>query len=178
MTLVVSVKNSSLPDDIRKKISDKLKGRTFSEEHKNKIKIALTGKPKSEEHKSKLRKPRTQEQKDRLKGPRPSISGENNPMFGKTHTKEARDKISVAHIGREAWNKGVKKTEEQMKNIMEGIKNGKSRKGNGGWARGQTKETNLSLKKHSDNMKTKPQIRDAKGHFVKGWQNFPNDTTI
>jgi len=35
-------------------------------------------------------------------------SGKNHPMFGKTHTKEAREKISQAHKGKRGWNyKGI-----------------------------------------------------------------------
>lgn len=39
---------------------------------------------------------RTESEKANMSGPRPCMSGENNPMFGGTHTPEARKKISAA----------------------------------------------------------------------------------
>ena len=42
---------------------------------------------------------------------RPQISGENNPFFGKTHSKEALDKMSGENnhnFGKDPWNKGLK----------------------------------------------------------------------
>lgn len=36
-----------------------------------------------------------------------AISGENNGMYGKTHTPAAREKISEAHKGKQPWNKGI-----------------------------------------------------------------------
>ena len=35
-------------------------------------------------------------------------TGSKNPMYKKDHSKEARKKISLANIGRTAWNKGLK----------------------------------------------------------------------
>lgn len=39
---------------------------------------------------------RTQSEKANMSGPRPSVRGENNPMFGGTHTPAAKEKMSVA----------------------------------------------------------------------------------
>lgn len=42
-----------------------------------------------------------------------NVSGENNPFYGKKHTKESKEKNRQAHLGKPAWNKGKKMTEEQ-----------------------------------------------------------------
>ena len=34
------------------------------------------------------------------------VKGENNPMFGKTHSEVARKKMSLSKKGRTPWNKG------------------------------------------------------------------------
>jgi group I intron endonuclease len=61
------------------KISKKLKGREFSEEHRKNISEAQKGKKISEKTKNKISK---------------ATSGENNPMFGRHHTESARFKMS------------------------------------------------------------------------------------
>lgn len=43
---------------------------------------------------------RTEHHKESLKGPRPSVAGENNPNYGKLMTQEQKDKISKARIGK------------------------------------------------------------------------------
>lgn len=35
------------------------------------------------------------------------MKGEKNPFWGKKHTKESRNKITLANTGRKAWNKGL-----------------------------------------------------------------------
>lgn len=70
------------------KRSQSLKGRILTAEHKHKISIAHTGKIISEETIQK-----TKESKNR-NGTNPV--GEKNPMFGKTHSDEAKIKIGVA----------------------------------------------------------------------------------
>lgn len=62
-------------------------------------------------------------------------SGENNNMYGKTHTPEAREKISKAHLG-------TKLTEEQKKNLS--IKN--SGENNAFYGKKHTPETSKKLK--------------------------------
>ena len=42
-----------------------------------------------------------------------NVSGKNNPFFGKKHTEEAKERNRQAHLGKPAWNKGKKMTEEQ-----------------------------------------------------------------
>lgn len=59
---------------------------------------------------------------------RPDISGENHHLYGKTHTPEAKKKISESRKGKPAWNsgkkglqtawnKGIRLTKEQRKNM-------------------------------------------------------------
>ena len=43
-------------------------------------------------------------------------SGENHPMFGKHHTEETIAKMSEAHLGQIAWNKGKKMSAEAIEN--------------------------------------------------------------
>lgn len=49
------------------------------------------------------------------------FKGEGNPFAGHEHTRETKDKISQAKIGKPAWNKGQKLTDEKYK--TGGIKN-------------------------------------------------------
>ncbi|MBR0261010.1 MAG: GIY-YIG nuclease family protein [Selenomonadaceae bacterium] len=42
-----------------------------------------------------------------------NVSGENNPFYGKHHTSESNEKNRQAQLGKPAWNKGKKMTEEQ-----------------------------------------------------------------
>lgn len=62
--------------------SAQFKGKALSSDHREKISAALTGLCKTEQH------------KDRLRGPRPSVMGAGNHMFGKVHTTQTKDKIS------------------------------------------------------------------------------------
>ena len=47
------------------------------------------------------------------------MSGENNPMFGKHHTNEAKETIGRARLGKPAWNKGIPCPEEQKAILRE-----------------------------------------------------------
>lgn len=49
---------------------------------------------------------------------RPDFSGEKNPMFGKKHTEEAKNKISKANKGNTPLNKGRKLSEEQKRSMI------------------------------------------------------------
>ena len=52
-----------------------------------------------------------------------SMSGEHNPFYGKTHSKETREKISKAKIGTPAWNKGLtKNNDNRVKKCSESLK--------------------------------------------------------
>lgn len=48
--------------------------------------------------------------------------GENAPMFGKTQSKEARKKMSLAKIGHKPWNIGIPMSEETKKKMVEKLK--------------------------------------------------------
>lgn len=68
-------------------------------------------------------------------------SGNNHPMYGKTHTEESRKKISDAHKGKEPWNKG--KTDVYSEETK--FKMGERNKGN----------TYAAGNKHSEETKAK-----------------------
>lgn len=79
------------PQETKNKISNankgKIRGIPKTQEHKNNISIALKGKPKSKEHRIKNSDShKTLEYKNKM-------SGQNNPFYGKHHTKETKDKI-------------------------------------------------------------------------------------
>jgi hypothetical protein len=40
--------------------------------------------------------------------------GKNNPMYGKTHTEEAKSRMPLFKKGQSAWNKGLPQTKEQI----------------------------------------------------------------
>ena len=51
------------------------------------------------------------------------LVGDNNPMYGKTHTDEARKKIGDARIGKQPWNKGITHSDETKAKIAEAGQN-------------------------------------------------------
>jgi len=57
----------------------------------------------------------------RLKCPnqKRSLTGVNNPFFGKKHSNKTRQKSGEKNIGRVPWNKGVERTEEEKIKISE-----------------------------------------------------------
>ena len=63
-----------------------MKGHKHSEESRQKNSLAHRGKQLSAEHRRKLSE---------------SLSGENNPFYGKHHTEESRKKNSLAHRGKQ-----------------------------------------------------------------------------
>jgi hypothetical protein len=70
------------PNEVKKKKSKALKGKPKSEEHKKNLSESMIGKKQSNE---------TIEKKKIL------FTGEGNPMYGKNHTSESRNKISLNH---------------------------------------------------------------------------------
>lgn len=76
--------NSHTYDSLRKKYGSLRKGITTPDEVKQKISKANKGR----------------------------LAGKNNPMYGNTHTEEARKKISEKAQGRTPWNLGVTHTDE------------------------------------------------------------------
>ncbi len=104
------------------------KGKVFSAEHREKIRVFLKnravtwgdkiskaqkGGHRSAETKAKMSaagkgKVFSEETREKMKGPRPNMCGNKNPMFGKNHTVEARNKMSDALKGLIPWNRGLK----------------------------------------------------------------------
>ena len=110
-----------------------MKGKHHSVETRQKISEAEKGKQLSAEHRQKLSE---------------SLSGENNPFFGKHHTEETRRKISESCKGKPGWLKGKHQSEDTCQKISEaicgmlwwnnGISNKRSRQCPGeGWKRGK-----------------------------------------
>lgn len=77
----------------RKKLSKINKGRKFPKEFIEKISKSRIGMKLTDEHKKNIGN---------------GVKGEKNGMFNKTHSKEARLKISKSKIGKIPWNKGIK----------------------------------------------------------------------
>jgi len=89
------------------------------------------------------------------------LSGKNNPMYGRSHSKEAIKKMSEAKKGKEAWNKGSKHTEETKSKISQQLKGRVSHK-KGKSISNETKEKisrnngkGMLGKKHSNKAKEK-----------------------
>ena len=92
--IILSNKTRIYNEETRKKLSKINKGRKFPKEFCEKISKSRIGIKLSQEHKDKIS----------LK-----VAGKLNPMYGKTHSEEARRKISLSRIGKAPWNKGLKK---------------------------------------------------------------------
>lgn len=81
-------------DETRRKLSDIRKGKKNSEEHVRKQRESLLKKFNTPGyvHPNKNRV-RTEEEKKKISENHADVSGENNPMFGKLHSEEAKEKI-------------------------------------------------------------------------------------
>ena len=75
----------------------------FTEEHKLNISKSKKGKTLTEEHKLSISKYHA------------DISGDKNPMFGKTHTKEVKELLKTINIGKKYTKETKKKQSEQRK---------------------------------------------------------------
>ena len=85
-------------EETLQKLSNSLKGRIFSEEHKNKISQSLKGENNGMYGKKGILNPMFGK----------GLKGEDNPWFGKTHTEETKNKMSIAKKGNQSSRKGVK----------------------------------------------------------------------
>lgn len=108
------------------------KGLPWSDE----VKARLRGprRPLTEEHRAKLRKVRTPEQIQAKIDARTArreaarvkrverMTGERNPFFGKSHSPEVLQKMSVAATGRPSWNKGISPSQETRAKIADTLK--------------------------------------------------------
>lgn len=74
-------------EETRKKMSESAKDKPKSEEHRNNISKSLSGRPKSKEHIQSISEYHA------------DMSGENNPMYGKQHSEEAKEKNRLSHLG-------------------------------------------------------------------------------
>lgn len=78
-----------MSEETKRKISKSTKGKKRTEEFKNKMKIIHTGRKK---------RPHTEETKRKMSQSR---SGQNNPMYGKNHNEETKEKIRESNVGKE-----------------------------------------------------------------------------
>lgn len=114
-------KNKSLSDETKNKISAALQGRVFSEEHKQKIAEANKLRIISDNQRLNMSKHHA------------DIKGENNPMYGKHHSEETKEKIRLSKsnlsddirrkIGEKS--KGRVHTEDTKKKISDAISGSK-----------------------------------------------------
>lgn len=92
-------------EETKQKLSKALKGRIFTEEHRKNIGKTSEGRKHTEETRRKMCEKRkgnkpalgmkhSEEYKDRLKK---EMLGKGNHFYGKTHTKEVREKLSSIH---------------------------------------------------------------------------------
>ena len=81
------------------------RGRSPSKETRDKISAKLKGKPSS-----KKGKPLSKEHKEKLSANHADVKGEKHPFFGKHHSQETKDKLSIA-------NKGKRHTPEEIAKI-------------------------------------------------------------
>ena len=101
---------NTISDATKLKISNSLRGRTLSLDTREKMSNSHKNKPLSNEHRQNISNSR----KKTLKG---VYAGENNGMYGKKHTKESREKISMSLKGNIPWNLGKHWDEETKKKI-------------------------------------------------------------
>jgi len=93
LAVIESNKTRILGPEFRAKCSKINKGKRFSKEFRNKISRSKTGIKLTISHKKNIGL---------------GVKGEKNGMFGRTHSTEAREKISKSKIGKTPWNKGKK----------------------------------------------------------------------
>lgn len=94
-----------LSEETKKKISSRLRGRKFSDDHKRKLSESLTG--KNNPMYGKIGKLNPQYGRD--------MSGENNPHYGFKHTDSAKEKMSKVHKGKPLSTEQRKKISERFK---------------------------------------------------------------
>jgi len=140
-----SNKRRIVSDETRKKLSDNQKGRKHSEETKRKVGAASKGRIPNE---------KTRKLKSQL------MTGEGNPMYGKTHTPEARERIGAAQRGKTI-------SEEHRQRIIEANK-GKTiseeqKRKLGAWKRDEIYRKNLSnsLKGRTFSEETRKRMSEA-----------------
>lgn len=118
-------------EEAKKKISELMKSRKgipkgpMSEEHKRKISEANKGKKVSEATRKKIgdvhRNP-SEETKKKMKENHADVSGEKNPMYGKEHSLESKQKMSESLKGKPSKMKGKKHSKETREKMSEARK--------------------------------------------------------
>ena len=101
-----SLKGKTLSEEVRKKISESLKGKQFSEETRRKLSDANKGKTLSEESRKKISDAR---------------KGKPAPNKGIPMSEESRKKMSDAKKGKPSPNKGIPMSEEQKKKLSKKV---------------------------------------------------------
>ena len=94
-----------MPDHILKVIADKKRGVKLTDEHKRKISQGNMGKrlgiKMTDDEKRKISETLKEKYASgEITANTPNLSGENHPMFGNKHTKEAREKMSNFRLGK------------------------------------------------------------------------------
>jgi len=98
-------------EETRQKISKSMRGKTRSTETKQKMAQAVRGRILSDEHKQKI--------SDAHEG---KFIGEKNPMYGKSHTEAAKQKIRDARKSQPPPMMGKSHTEETKRKISKSLK--------------------------------------------------------
>ena len=149
-------------EDVRKKISETMKGKHRSEETRKKISKKLKGRPspiKGKQHSEETRRKISESNKGRyyseetIRKMSTAQKGEKNHMFGKHHSEETKKKLSKA-------NKGRPMSEEQKKKLSE-INKGKH----------HSEETKRKLSEANINGKLSKKVLQftLDGEFVREW---------
>jgi hypothetical protein len=127
-------KKKPLSDETKKKLSEANKGKnnpnygkSFSEEHRRKMSEAHKGKTRSEEHRRK-----NSEAKKGENHPFYGKKGKNHPAYGRSHSKEAKTKLSIINKGLKWWNDGNGNNKRSIECPGEG------------WVPGMTKRVRIS----------------------------------
>jgi hypothetical protein len=111
---------------------------------------------------AKLGKPLTEEHKQHIRDNQPDISGEKNGMYSKHHTEESKQKMSDAMLGKTL-------TEEHKQHLRDSSPHLSGEEasmfGKIPWNKGETKETNESVKECSEKLLGKPLTEEHKQHL-------------
>ena len=126
-------------EESKYKISERFRGKKLSEEHCKKL---------SDSHKGQILTEYARQRYIEL------CSGENHPMYGKTHTKEAREKISKARTGK-------KLSEEHKKKISISSKGKKI-----------SEAQKIKLSKSKEKYKKRVIQMTKDGTFIKEWESL------
>lgn len=166
-------------DEVKRKISEALKGRHLSDEHKGKISIKNKNRiawnkgltKETDKRVAKYSKPHSNETKKKISN---SLRGKNHPLYGKHHSKNHKQKISNSLKGKHhsektkeklsIMNKGKRLSEKTKRKIS------KAKRGCKSWNKGKhlseehrQKLTESNLRRVQNNLgpfkNTKPELK-------------------